>query len=97
MPQKNLWCMIIRVWQQSGEKSQVGLRLSQVCLQQDYCHGSWERLTREDGLLLLLSGHCEGAQVVLEITVSKTDLEIDMDEYIQKWIATNQAEFLKIT
>jgi len=50
------------------------LRLSQVCLQQDYSHGSQEHLTHEDGLLLL-SGHYEDAQVGFgfEITVSKTD------------------------
>lgn len=68
--------MIIHVRQQPEEKSQVGLRLSQVCLQQDYSHGSQEHLTDEDGLLLLLSGHCEEAQAVFvfEITISKTDI-----------------------
>lgn len=63
--------MIIRVRQQPEEKSPVGLRLPHVCLQQDYSHGSQEHLTH--GLLLLLSGHWEEAQVVFsfEVTVSK--------------------------
>lgn len=60
MPQINLWCVIISARQQPEEKSQVGLRLSQVCLEQDCSCGS--QLTLEDGLLL--SGHCEEGQFV---------------------------------
>lgn len=61
MPQINLWSVIIGVRQQPEEKSQAGWRLSPVCLQQDYSHGSQERLTREDGLL----GVCLGLEIII--------------------------------